>query len=94
MESITLDPNSSQEKNLWRQKIEVGSQLDICVSEEVKGLEAVKDWAKGTVTEIKGNMLKVEFPDLPARYDKWINKLSFEVAPPGQKTSEDHEWRL
>ena len=38
-------------------------------------------------------MLKVEFPDLPARYDKWINKLSLEISPLGQKTTDDQEWR-
>ena len=48
---------------------------------------------KGTVVEVKGNMLKVEFADLPANYDKWINKLSDEVAPPGSKTTQDIAWR-
>ena len=74
--------------------IQLGSQLDIFVSEEdAEGTDTVTDWVKGTVAEIKGNMLKVEFADLPAHYDKWINKLSDEVAPPGSKTTQDIEWR-
>ena len=74
---VTLDPHSVE----WRQVIQLGSQLDIFVSEEdVEGTDTVSDWIKGTVVEIKGNMLKVEFADLPANYDKWINKLSNEVA--------------
>ena len=68
--------------------IQIGSQLDILVSEEdAEGTDTVTDWVKGTVTEIKGNMLKVQFAGLPAQYDKWINKLSDEVAQPGTKTT-------
>ena len=38
-------------------------------------------------------MLRIEFYNLPFHFDKWVNKKSTELAPAGEKTSEDHEWR-
>ena len=47
----------------------------------------------GTVTQIVEDHIKVEFPDSPADYDKVVDRWSTNIAPAGQKTSEDLEWR-
>ena len=47
----------------------------------------------GTVANMSDTMLRIEFYNLPFHFDKWINKKSAELAPAGEYTDRDHEWR-
>ena len=47
----------------------------------------------GTVTNIFGDIFQVEFPDSLTDYDKNVDRWSTSIAPAGQKTTEDYEWR-
>ena len=73
----------------WRREIEVGKQLDVQVLTDTK----IKGWMLGTVKEIFGDVIQVEFPDSLTEYDKNVDRWSTSIAPAGQKTAEDWEWR-
>lgn len=47
----------------------------------------------GTVTSISGDLLEVEFTESLPEFDKKVDRWSKHIAPAGQKTSEDYEWR-
>ena len=47
----------------------------------------------GTVANMSDTMLRIEFYNLPFRFDKWINKKSDDLALAGEKTQQDHDWR-
>ena len=47
----------------------------------------------GTVANMSDTMLRIEFYNLPYHFDKWINKKSIELAPAGEYTDQDHDWR-
>ena len=73
----------------WRREIEVGGKLDVQVTTETK----MKGWMLGTVTKIIGDIFQIEFLDSSIEYDKNVDRWSTSIAPAGQKTAEDYEWR-
>ena len=77
----------------WRSEIRVGRKLDVLVKEDVQGSTAIKGWIMGTVANVSDTMLRIEFYNLPFRFDKWISKKSDDLAPAGEKTQQDHDWR-
>ena len=53
----------------------------------------VKGWMLGTVTNVIGDLMSIEFRDSIIEYDKNVDRWSTNLAPAGSKTAEDYEWR-
>lgn len=47
----------------------------------------------GTITEVTGDFLTIEFPNSNLEYDRLIDRWSMKLAVAGKKTKEDYEWR-
>lgn len=73
----------------WRQEIQIGGQLDVQVKTDTK----ITGWMLGTVTKIIGDIIEIKFTDSSVEYDKTVDRWSTNIAPAGQKTAEDYEWR-
>jgi len=66
----------------------VGSQVDVEV-----GQPKFRGWMLGTITEVTGDFLTIEFPNSNLEYDRLIDRWSMKLAVAGKKTKEDYEWR-
>ena len=47
----------------------------------------------GTVTSLVGDLLQIEFTESLPEFDKNVDRWSKNIAPAGQKSTEDYEWR-
>ena len=76
----------------WRLEIKPGDRVDVCIQAEAK-TPLIKGWVQAIVDNIDQGRFLLRYPDLPKKYDGYLDKWSTYIAKSGTKTKEPYNWR-